>query len=141
MGIKDLLQSVGDAMDDNFALCKLAGKRVAIDASSWLHKAIFATAAECLDLNFEEHLLYVDFIVTRTRNFRLCGVEPVLVFDGKRHHMKVPFCTLTHSSVSYISCVYGSYTCAVRYEPETLRGEAIESGAGASTNGQHEEDH
>lgn len=89
MGIKDLLQSVGDAMDENFVLCNLAGKRVAIDASSWLHKAIFATAEESLDLNFEEHMLYVDFIVTRTRNFRLCGVEPILVFDGKRHRLKV----------------------------------------------------
>jgi 5'-3' exonuclease len=103
MGIKDLLQSVGDAMDENFALCKLAGKRVAIDASSWLHKAIFATAAEYLDLNFEEHMLYVDFIVTRTRNFRLCGVEPVLVFDGKRHHMKVLLDVSTRNLISYVS--------------------------------------
>lgn len=42
-----------------------------------------------MDLNFEEHLLYVDFLITRTRNFRLCGVEPVLVFDGKRNSLKV----------------------------------------------------
>jgi hypothetical protein len=42
-----------------------------------------------MDLNFEDHMLYVDFLVTRTRNFRLCGVEPVLVFDGKRNHLKV----------------------------------------------------
>ena len=56
---------------------------------AWLHKAIFATAEESMDLDFGEHLLYVDFLITRTRNFRLCGVEPVLVFDGKRSNLKV----------------------------------------------------
>jgi hypothetical protein len=57
--------------------------------TAWLHKAIFATAEESMDLDFGEHLLYVDFLITRTRNFRLCGVEPVLVFDGKRSILKV----------------------------------------------------
>ncbi len=42
-----------------------------------------------MDLNFQDNLLYVDFLITRTRNFRLCGVEPVLVFDGKRNALKV----------------------------------------------------
>lgn len=59
------------------------------DSVAWLHKAIFATAEESMDLGFEEHLLYVDFLITRTRNFRLCGVEPVMVFDGKRSCLKV----------------------------------------------------
>ena len=111
MGIKDLLPSLADITQKEFSLSELKGKRVAIDASgkcstnilthineslcyywlwiAWLHKAIFATAEESLDLDFEEHLLYVDFLITRTRNFRLCGVEPVLVFDGKRSILKV----------------------------------------------------
>ena len=33
MGIKDLLQSLADAMDKDFALTRLRGRRVAIDAS------------------------------------------------------------------------------------------------------------
>ena len=54
----------------------------------WLHKGLYSAAEDFVDSGFRDAQLYVDFIVSRARNFRNCGVEPVLVFDGKRNNLK-----------------------------------------------------
>ena len=66
-----------------------SGKRLAIDASGWLHKAVFATAEDWVDSNCTDSQLYVDFVLTRVRNVQACGVTPIMVFDGKRNNLKV----------------------------------------------------
>ena len=38
---------------------------------------------------FNDYQFYVDYIMTRTRSLREAGVEPILVFDGKRNNLKV----------------------------------------------------
>jgi 5'-3' exonuclease len=65
------------------------GKKLAIDASGWLHKSLWVTVEDQVDSNFaHDEQLYVDFFVTRVTNLRRSGTEPVFVFDGKRHAMK-----------------------------------------------------
>ena len=65
------------------------GKKLAIDASGWLHKSLWVTVEDLVDSNFaHDEQLYVDFFITRVTNLRRSGTEPVFVFDGKRHAMK-----------------------------------------------------
>lgn len=88
MGIKDLLQQLAGHMQIG-RIEDLRGKRVAIDCSIWLHKALYASAEDLMDANFEDHQHYVDFILARIRNLVLaCGVIPVVVFDGRRNLLK-----------------------------------------------------
>lgn len=88
MGIKGLLPSLQQAALVS-PITLFQGKRVAIDTSGWLHKGLFAVAEDFIDSEFEDHnQLYVDYIVFRVRSLRDLGVEPVLVFDGKRHLLK-----------------------------------------------------
>jgi hypothetical protein len=49
-------------------------------------------AEHLVDSKLMDYMLYVDFILSRTRNFRLAGVEPVMVFDGRREFTKVIIC-------------------------------------------------
>lgn len=42
-----------------------------------------------MDLDFKDHMFYADFLLYRTRNFRIAGVEPVMVFGGRRNNLKV----------------------------------------------------
>ena len=87
MGIKDLLNAVnGIVVDSNIREFK--GKRVAIDASGWMHKGLYGVAEDFVDSKFVDSQLYVDFILSRIRHFHTLDVEPVLVFDGKRNIMK-----------------------------------------------------
>ena len=87
MGIKDLLQAISAAVE-NSEISEFAGQRIAVDASSWLHKGLYGAAEDYVDSNFSDNQLYVDFILTRVRQFMIMGVEPVMVFDGKRSILK-----------------------------------------------------
>lgn len=87
MGVKGLLQALQKCTNVS-PLGQFKGKRIAIDASGWLHKGIFTAAEDFVDSNFEDYQLYVDWIINRLRNMRDFGIEPVLVFDGKRSVLK-----------------------------------------------------
>lgn len=65
------------------------GMRVAVDASSWLHKALYVVCEDIVDSGFQDAQLYVDYILIRLNELKSCGIDPVLVFDGKRSHLKV----------------------------------------------------
>jgi hypothetical protein len=79
--------------------------RVAIDASSWLHKALYVVAEDIVDSGFQDAQLYVDYILIRLNELRNCGVEPVMVFDGKRSHLKVSSTNIV-AIVSEISSLF-----------------------------------
>ncbi len=87
MGIKDLLKLLSPAIQDSH-LSHFSGKSVAIDASSWLHKALFASAEDLIDNNFWDSQLYVDFVLIRLNDLRVHGIQPVMVFDGQRASLK-----------------------------------------------------
>ena len=88
MGIKDLLKVLEKDVEVT-NISRFRGGKVAIDASGWLHKSLWVSVDDYVDSNFgKDEQLYVDFFVTRITNMRLCGTEPVFVFDGKRHAMK-----------------------------------------------------
>lgn len=81
------------------------GMTIGINASHWLETALVATMEELVDHNFEDFMFYVDAILAKVRNFRMAGVEPVMVFEGRRNLLKVltPLCLsslLTHSSLT-----------------------------------------
>jgi len=87
MGIKDLLSAVNGVVQDS-NIRDFKGKRICIDASGWMHKGLYGAAEDFVDSKFVDSQLYVDFILSRIRHFLTLGVEPVLVFDGKRNTMK-----------------------------------------------------
>ena len=87
MGIKDLLQAIS-AVVEVANISEFAGQRIAIDASGWLHKGLYGAAEDYVDSNFFDNQLYVDFILSRVRHFLMMGVEPVVVFDGRRSILK-----------------------------------------------------
>ena len=87
MGIKDLFNTIGYSLSPG-QITAFKGKKLAVDASGWLHKAIFACAEDSID-NDVDSQLYVDFILGRAVTMQQVGVEPVMVFDGKRHRLKV----------------------------------------------------
>ena len=78
-----------------------SGCRLAVDASGWLHKAVFATAEDFImhafngritsERNFDNanSQLFVDVIISKVNMLRCHGIEPVLVFDGRRNTLKV----------------------------------------------------
>lgn len=78
---------------DNFK-----GKSVAIDGSGiisyyvsyapsydagWIQKTLLSTIDELIDVDFADYKVYVDYMLVRIRNFRLHGIEPIVVFDGR----------------------------------------------------------
>jgi hypothetical protein len=110
MGIKDLLKNLEEAtvqvsepksaqIDSLFVIistfpCQknigdFAGKRLAIDASGWLHKAVYTTAEDWIESNCGDSQLYVDVIITRLKQLQGLNITPVMVFDGKRNTLKV----------------------------------------------------
>ena len=72
--------------EHKFPLERLKGKCLAIDASCWLRKSLSTVSIDDLiSTDFVDYMLYVDFLLVRVRNFRMSGIEPVMVFDGRRH--------------------------------------------------------
>lgn len=88
MGIKDLLKNF-EPITKKMHLKDFVHKRVAIDASGWLHKALYTVTEDLIDSNFVDNKLYVDHIVAKVRNIESCGLKVVMVFDGKRNNLKV----------------------------------------------------
>lgn len=88
MGIKDLLRNF-ESISKHQNINDYKNKRIAVDASGWLHKALYATTEDWINSDCTDTQLYVDFMITRVKNLQQCGVNVVLVFDGKRNHLKV----------------------------------------------------
>ncbi|KAL1318426.1 hypothetical protein AAHE18_15G205200 [Arachis hypogaea] len=72
MGIKDLLKFM-KPYTEPIHIKKYAGKRVGIDAYSWLHKG---------DSDSEKKLRYIEYFMHRVNLLRYYKITPVVVFDG-----------------------------------------------------------
>ncbi|KAJ8773078.1 hypothetical protein K2173_028255 [Erythroxylum novogranatense] len=82
MGIKDLLKFMKPYIEP-IHIKKYAGKRVGIDAYSWLHKGAYSCSMEiCLDANSEKKLRYLDYFMHRINLLKHYNITPVVVFDG-----------------------------------------------------------
>ncbi|XP_065850458.1 exonuclease 1 [Euphorbia lathyris] len=82
MGIKDLLRFMKPYIE-SIHIKKFAGKRVGIDAYSWLHKGAYSCSMEiCLDSKGNKQLRYLDYFVHRINLLRFYKITPVVVFDG-----------------------------------------------------------
>ena len=64
------------------------GWKVAIDVSGWLHKGLYGAAEDFVDSGFVDSQLYVDYVLNRVAILQGMGIEPVLVFDGRRNCLK-----------------------------------------------------
>ena len=49
----------------------------------WIQKTLLSTIDELIDVDFADYKVYVDYMLVRIRNFRLHGIEPIVVFDGR----------------------------------------------------------
>ncbi|KAM7267889.1 hypothetical protein ACFE04_010055 [Oxalis oulophora] len=82
MGIKDLLRFM-KPYTEPIHIRKFAGKRVGIDAYSWLHKGAYSCSMElCLDSNSKTKWRYLDYCMHRINLLRHYKITPVVVFDG-----------------------------------------------------------
>ncbi|KAI4350997.1 hypothetical protein L6164_005391 [Bauhinia variegata] len=82
MGIKDLLKFMKPYIEP-VHIKIYAGKRVAIDAYSWLHKGAYSCSMElCLNSDGEKKLRYIDYFMHRINLLRHYNITPVVVFDG-----------------------------------------------------------
>ncbi|KAJ4832333.1 hypothetical protein Tsubulata_027815 [Turnera subulata] len=82
MGIKDLLKFM-KPYTEPIHIKKYAGKRVGIDAYSWLHKGAYSCSMEiCLDSKGDKKLRYLDYFMHRIDLLRYNNITPVVVFDG-----------------------------------------------------------
>ncbi|CDO98379.1 unnamed protein product [Coffea canephora] len=82
MGIKDLLKFL-KPHTESIHIKKYAGKRVGIDAYSWLHKGAYSCSME-LSLNMEgdKKLQYLKYFMHRINLLRHHKITPIVVFDG-----------------------------------------------------------
>ncbi|XP_020533793.1 exonuclease 1 isoform X1 [Jatropha curcas] len=82
MGIKDLLRFMKTYIEP-VHIKKYSGKRVGIDAYSWLHKGAYSCSMEiCLDLKGDKRLRYLEYFMHRINLLRHYKITPVVVFDG-----------------------------------------------------------
>ncbi|CAJ1952050.1 unnamed protein product [Sphenostylis stenocarpa] len=82
MGIKDLLRFMKPYIEP-VHIKKYAGKRVGIDAYSWLHKGAYSCSMElCLDSDSERKWRYIEYFMHRVNLLRFYKITPVVVFDG-----------------------------------------------------------
>ncbi|XP_039031401.1 exonuclease 1-like [Hibiscus syriacus] len=82
MGIKGLLRFMKPFIEP-VHIKKYAGKRVGIDAYSWLHKGAYSCSTEiCLDSNSEKKFRYIAYFMHRVNLLRYHKITPVVVFDG-----------------------------------------------------------
>jgi hypothetical protein len=61
MGIKDLLRTLEYSLNPSL-ITEYKGQKIAVDASGWLHKALFACSEDMIDNNGVDSQLYVDFV-------------------------------------------------------------------------------
>ncbi|KAI3735613.1 hypothetical protein L6452_15120 [Arctium lappa] len=82
MGIKDLLRFMKPYVQP-IHIKKYAGKRVGIDAYSWLHKGAYSCSMElCLNMEGDKKFQYLNYCMHRINVLRHHNICPVLVFDG-----------------------------------------------------------
>nr|TKS11284.1 exonuclease 1 [Populus alba] len=82
MGVKDLLKFMKPYIEP-VHIKKYDGKRVGIDAYSWLHKGAYSCSMEiCLNSNSEKKLRYLDYFMHRINLLKHYKITPVVVFDG-----------------------------------------------------------
>ncbi|KAJ8536052.1 hypothetical protein K7X08_034453 [Anisodus acutangulus] len=82
MGIKDLLRFMKPYVETAH-IKKYAGKRVGIDAYSWLHKGAYSCSMElCLNSGGDKKLQYLNYFMHRINMLRHYKITPVVVFDG-----------------------------------------------------------
>ncbi|EDQ85176.1 uncharacterized protein MONBRDRAFT_29551 [Monosiga brevicollis MX1] len=80
MGIQGLLPLVQPAMR-KVHMRAFEGKRVAIDAFSWLHRGAYACA---MDLALRKQTdMHVRFCMKRIALLKQCNITPIMVFDGQ----------------------------------------------------------
>ena len=102
MTIKSLLQAL--TSDSTSAhISEFGGKRIAIDGVEWLQKGMQSCVEDIVDMDIDVYL-YIDFVLARARNLRLCGVEPVFVFSRCSSNFR-----LTSDSNSKYSEIRQSY--------------------------------
>ncbi|TYZ64590.1 hypothetical protein PybrP1_001502 [[Pythium] brassicae (nom. inval.)] len=84
MGVDGFLRQVKEALEDSH-LRAFSGHTLAVDASSWMHKAyVLRGSPPCKSTDS-----YVRYMVRKAQLVRACGVrEVVLVFDGQRLPLK-----------------------------------------------------
>ncbi|VVA91735.1 unnamed protein product [Arabis nemorensis] len=82
MGIKDLLRFMKPYILP-IHIQRYAGKRVGIDAYSWLHKGAYSCSMElCLDTDGKKKLRYIDYFMHRISLLQHYEIIPVVVLDG-----------------------------------------------------------
>ncbi|ESQ34994.1 hypothetical protein EUTSA_v10007197mg [Eutrema salsugineum] len=82
MGIKDLLKFMKPYILP-IHIQKYAGKRVGIDAYSWLHKGAYSCSMElCLDIDGKKKLRYIDYFMHRINLLQHYEIIPIVVLDG-----------------------------------------------------------
>ncbi|XXG74235.1 hypothetical protein AAC387_Pa07g3009 [Persea americana] len=82
MGIQDLLRFLKPFVE-YIHIQKYAGKRVGIDAYSWLHKGAYSCSMNlCLYPGSEKASRYLEYFMHRINLLRHYNVTPVVVFDG-----------------------------------------------------------
>ncbi|WKA08033.1 hypothetical protein VitviT2T_025795 [Vitis vinifera] len=82
MGIKDLLRYMKPFIEP-IHIKKYAGKRVGIDAYSWLHKGAYSCSMEiCLNSKGDKKSRYLQYFMHRIDLLRHYKITPVVVFDG-----------------------------------------------------------
>ncbi|XP_074316592.1 exonuclease 1 [Silene latifolia] len=82
MGIKDLLRFMKPYVEP-IHIKKYAGKRVGIDAYSWLHKGAYSCSMElCLNSEGEKKYQYINYFMHRINLLRHHKITPVVIFDG-----------------------------------------------------------
>ncbi|CAB4281368.1 unnamed protein product [Prunus armeniaca] len=102
MGIKDLLRFMKPYIAP-IHIKKYAGKRVGIDAYSWLHKGAYSCSLElCMNSNSERKLKYIDYFMHRINLLRHHKITPVVVFDGGNVPCKAATAEERHRHVSTI---------------------------------------
>ncbi|KAJ8443284.1 hypothetical protein Cgig2_010179 [Carnegiea gigantea] len=82
MGIKDLLRFM-KPYTEPIHIQKYAGKRVGIDAYSWLHKGAYSCSME-ISLNSEgdKKFQYINYFMHRVNLLKYHKITPVVVLDG-----------------------------------------------------------
>ncbi|KAL8042484.1 hypothetical protein ABFX02_09G054200 [Erythranthe guttata] len=82
MGINNLLKFMKTYVEP-VHIKKYAGKRVGIDAYSWLHKGAYSCSMEiCLDMEGDKKYWFLRYFMHRINMLRHYNITPVVVFDG-----------------------------------------------------------
>eukprot|EP00877_Chromochloris_zofingiensis_P012929 jgi/Chrzof1/7890/Cz02g40050.t1 len=85
MGINGLLPALKSIVKQTHVR-EYKGKKVAVDAYSWLHKGAYCCSRELCEGVWTDK--FVHFFLTRIDMLRSHGVEPIIIFDGGRLPIK-----------------------------------------------------